>query len=131
MRKLAACALVLLIAGLLFKCSPLSETQKLERMADQTQVCVQNDREFTVTVEIRDSNTGTEYASIYAPSFAERCEWTNLEAGELVHGVIDAVGLRRDVVPPAWRHMMVGSRTMRLTIGADGLTRFSHSSRMQ
>lgn len=106
------------------------EREKLERRAGQTQVCITSEHTLDARVELIRRN-GAEAAEIWVPSFGERCEWTELEPGDVVHGLVKAVGLRRDVIPPAWRHMMVGRRTMRLTLGMDGATRFAHSGRSQ
>lgn len=110
-------------------CSPLSEEQRLQRMADQTQVCIQNDREHYARVALRD-DAGSRVATIPVMSFSRECKWTELDAGDYVTGIIYSTSAPT-AVPPAWREMLVGNRTIRLTIGQDGATPFAHSSRRQ
>lgn len=119
--------------GLLLACSQAGGPSPTlaPQVEDDRRVCIDNDREFTIRAEVRDAQTGTEYAELYLPSFGETCERVELaRAGEMVTVTLKAVG-GPDATPMAFRDLLVTGRAMRLTIGMDGVTPYAHSSRSQ
>lgn len=118
------------LLALLLLLLPFGCAQPNQNYSNKTTVCVENDREHSMRVEIRDASTNAQYGELWMHSFEDVCEEMSIPPSATLRGVIKSVSVRYDVSPPAWRDML-RSDYMILVVGGDGLTPFAHSGRIR
>lgn len=124
---------VALLAGLLVLvgCSPSNESSLVSRarvLADQTPVCVDNKREYTMRVELL-NRYGREMGEIFVPAFQKECEWVATGNATSMTARIKSTSIFENVIPPQWRQVQIPNKGgIKFVTGADGLTPFAHSS---
>jgi len=116
----------------IFSCSPSQESSLMTRarqLEGQTPICVENEREHYMRVEILGGPGREELSDIPVHAFTKECEWVSVAPYEHVAARITSVSVGRDVIPPQWAHVLIpASGSITFVVGADGLTPFAHSS---
>ena len=97
---------------------------------DATLICVENDTEHPLTVEVRDAGTQSIFGTIHVSQFGTGKRWVRLgDSGNPVMVSVDAVGVPGRWVPPAFsRIILAPGVSLSLNVGMDGVTPFAHSS---
>lgn len=121
-RRLVTAVAALTVLGCAGAQHPRSEAATL--------VCVRNDTEHPVTVEVRDADSRDELGQIHVTGFTSAERWIRTGSGSgPIMVSIDAVGMVGRWVPPAFERILVGPDVpLALTVGTDGITPFAHSS---
>lgn len=105
-------------------------TASRDRPEDATLVCVQNDTEHSLTVNIRDAGTRSILGQIHLSAFGSGKRWIRTGGGgNPIMVSVDALGVRGDWVPPAFGSILLSPGvSLSLTVGMGGVTPFAHST---
>lgn len=95
-----------------------------------TLVCVTNETERTLTVEIRDADTFDKFGQLSLSPYGSSARRIRTGASDnALMAVVDAVGVSGKWVPPAFERIVLSpGAPLSLTVGTDGVSRFSHST---
>lgn len=121
--------LVLAVASaLLLGCASTSQDPGREE-SDDTFVCVENQSDFSVTVNVRDASGVSRLGQIHVSPFGTARRRIRTGGFRPIMVSIDAVGLPQEWVPPAFSRIVVSPGvSLSLRVGEHGITPFAHSS---